>query len=985
MFVILSGDLNGRTSNVSQPVNLDFDSFDTMHRSVPVSVGRKSQDSVMNGFGKSLLNMCTALNLCILNGMCHGDLDGRYTYMCDLGSSVIDYFLMSSDLLATVWDKCILNIVDNIETHHMPIVLSVEFPADHNIETVVPDDKVFIDKFVWNSDNVEQFKDAMNADDACTMLNDAIQLIDTDVNLALKMFNDCIKDVASCMKKRVCLNGKKKRQDWYDVECRKKKSNVRRLLRKVRHTLCEEDRFAFCKARREYKNFLLYKRKQHNALMIDKLLASINKQQEFWETVHNIVPRRKSVKNQILLDDWFKHFKKLLERDDENDDFECEDVEGDVDDNDFFNSPITEDEVLLALRKLKPKKAAGPDGVIGEILKYASVFVVPFFVKFFNVLFDKGVFPENWTESVILPLYKKGDVNNPGNYRGISLCDTSSKLYGTIINNRLQAWVEENNITGEFQAGFKKGYSTTDHLFTLMACVQKQFCLNRKLYVAFIDFEKCFDTINRNLLWPVLLKNGIRGKLFCCIRSMYVTVKARIRCGARLTDYVNCSLGVKQGDTCSPVLFSIFINELAIEVINNGRHGVTLSLDAFELFILLLADDVVLLSETVVGLQTQLNSLQRAASRLCLKVNVDKSDIVVFRKGGYLAARERWFFDGNVMLVVNAYKYLGIYFSTRLSFVAACRDIASKAKKALLCIMQRLRVYNNQSLDVFLRLFDAQVQPIMQYGSEVWGLDKAAQHCEKVHLFALKKFLSVNMRTPNDFVYNELNRYPITINSIVSCIRYWLKIVQMDDHRLPKKAYLMLYNLDAKGKTTWVSNVRLCLFQYGFGFVWMNQSVGGVNEFLRVFKERLVDCRWQTWHDHVCNSDRFGVYKSFCGTSHLVPRYLQMNIDRHMKFIMTKFRFGVSDLAVHFYRYRNPTQANLKCLLCNEAEENEIHFVLCCPFFDSMRKQFIAPKYYRNPSAFCLSLLLASNNEDTVRKLCVFLYKAFKAREIAIH
>ena len=72
---------------------------------------------------------------------------------------------------------------------------------------------------------------------------------------------------------------------------------------------------------------------------------------------------------------------------------------------------------------------------------------------------------------------------------------------------------------------------------------------------------------------------------------MYNNVKARVRSGAKLTDYVNCTRGVKQGDVCSPVLFSLFINELALEVIENGRHGATLTPDVAELFILLLADD----------------------------------------------------------------------------------------------------------------------------------------------------------------------------------------------------------------------------------------------------------------------------------------------------------------------------------------------------------------------------------------------------------
>ncbi|WP_419612590.1 hypothetical protein, partial [Thiolapillus sp.] len=201
--------------------------------------------------------------------------------------------------------------------------------------------------------------------------------------------------------------------------------------------------------------------------------------------------------------------------------------------------------------------------------------------------------------------------------------------------------------------------------------------------------------------------------------------------------------------------------------------------DAFELFILLLADDVILVSETVVGLQTQLNSLQNAASELELKVNMNKSNIIVFRKGGYLGARERWTYSGVVLPVVNVYKYLGIYFTTRLSFVSACKDLASRAKNALLCILKRLRMLNNNSVEVFLKLFDAQVQPIVQYGSELWGLDKAAVHIEKVHLFALKKFLALDMRTPNDLVYGETDRFPITLNSAIRCIRYWLKLTCM--------------------------------------------------------------------------------------------------------------------------------------------------------------------------------------------------------------
>ena len=121
-------------------------------------------------------------------------------------------------------------------------------------------------------------------------------------------------------------------------------------------------------------------------------------------------------------------------------------------------------------------------------------------------------------------------------------------------------------------------------MFTLLAFVQKQFSLNHKWYVAFANFEKAFDSINRKLLWPILMKNGINGKLYCCIKSMYNSVKVTVRCGSKMTDYINCTFGVKQGDVCCPVLFSLFINELALEVIQNGRHSASFINDYFQLF-----------------------------------------------------------------------------------------------------------------------------------------------------------------------------------------------------------------------------------------------------------------------------------------------------------------------------------------------------------------------------------------------------------------
>ena len=111
-----------------------------------------------------------------------------------------------------------------------------------------------------------------------------------------------------------------------------------------------------------------------------------------------------------------------------------------------------------------------------------------------------------------------------------------------------------------------------------------------------------------------------------------------------------------------------------------------------------------------------------------------------------------------MMKVVNSYKYLGIFFSTRLSFYHPCQDLVSRAKRALLCIMTKLyRTDCNSIKFLLLKIFDAQVQPIVLYGAEIWGLDSSSSVIDNVHLFGLKRYLGVHRRTPNDLVYGEVH------------------------------------------------------------------------------------------------------------------------------------------------------------------------------------------------------------------------------------
>ena len=112
-------------------------------------------------------------------------------------------------------------------------------------------------------------------------------------------------------------------------------------------------------------------------------------------------------------------------------------------------------------------------------------------------------------------------------------------------------------------------------------------------------------------------------------------------------------------------------------------------------------------------------------------------------------------------------------------------------------------------------------------------------------------------------VYGDLGRFPLFINSYISCIKYWFRLLEMGNDRLPKTAYEMLRCLDRNGKDCWVSRIREILCETGFNFVWLRQGVGDKNSFLRSFKQRLVDMFIQEWSGAVRDKDRYEIYRSF--------------------------------------------------------------------------------------------------------------------------
>ena len=231
---------------------------------------------------------------------------------------------------------------------------------------------------------------------------------------------------------------------------------------------------------------------------------------------------------------------------------------------------ITHEEVEAALKRLKRNKAAGVDCIKAEfILDAASILLTPL-VMTFNQILEKSV-PPSWCIGLIHPIFKAGEKDDPGNCRGITVVVILSKLYAMVLEARATAWAEQSKSRAKGQAGFRKDFCTTDQLFIVRILLQQAAHEKRGLYCCFVDFTKAFDLVPRDILWNVLKRRGLSGRVLTSLQSMDAVDKAYVFTKDGPSDLFDCSIGVKQGCPLSPLLFSLYLNEM--ETLRRLRGG----------------------------------------------------------------------------------------------------------------------------------------------------------------------------------------------------------------------------------------------------------------------------------------------------------------------------------------------------------------------------------------------------------------------------
>ena len=422
-----------------------------------------------------------------------------------------------------------------------------------------------------------------------------------------------------------------------------------------------------------------------------------------------------------VLNRWAGYFEQLHKADPPARELVSRDVTPVVADPPISCDPPDLEEIRAAVRQLRGGRAAGICGIQAELLKAGGEAALLALHSVFSVVWRTGIIPADWKRGLIVPLWKgKGDRQDCSNYRGVTLLSVPGKVFARVILNRVRGCLLK--YQRPEQSGFTPKKSTVDRILALRVLIERKREFRQKLFAAYVDLRKAFDSVHREALWRVLQLRGVPTKLVDLIAALYSGTESAVRCGGAISDFFPVDSGVRQGCVLAPTLFSACMDWVMHRVVD--RSGCGAPLGEATITDLDFADDVVIFAELVDGLVRALEVLSEEAEPLGLRVSWLKTKLQSFDDSTEEAIEPVCIAGENVGFA-ERFSYLG---SDVVSSGGSEPEVNKRLGRAMGVMASldkgvwRCRYLCKRSK---VQVFRTLVLPVLLYGCEAWTLTRS--------------------------------------------------------------------------------------------------------------------------------------------------------------------------------------------------------------------------------------------------------------------
>lgn len=411
----------------------------------------------------------------------------------------------------------------------------------------------------------------------------------------------------------------------------------------------------------------------------------------------------------------------------------------------IFLKPIEAKEFLEIINKIGKKRSTGYDDIPGNIVKSIGTNIMEPLSHIINASFTEGCFPTKLKEAKIIPIYKKGDKEEIGNYRPIALLSTFAKIFETAMYKRLENFITQYELLSNNQHGFTRGKSTTTAVAGFVNNILEARDNHKPAIGIFYDFKKAFDLISHRRLLSKLERLGIAGIGNKWIESYLKNRRQSVHIYSNGRTYISqettTNIGIPQGSVLSPLLFILFTNDLP-ESVEQGE--LTLFADDTTHF-LSNPDQSILIEQAnkaVSALDNWCNQndiFLNDAKTICMKYTAkEKTDTSPYIK-----------LHGKSIALQTNTKFLGLHLGDGTDWCTHIDTISKQIASSCLLLKRLMEV---AGLAASKLVYHAYIQAKLNYGIILWG-----NHSKTQRLFKLQKravrYMANASRNPTAEVY----------------------------------------------------------------------------------------------------------------------------------------------------------------------------------------------------------------------------------------